>query len=554
MQKKLPSINSAHGSETRNIINELIKLFNGMGYTYDEALQKAHNVLNEAKKTNDMNKDVQTQINNLILSDGKSDAEVIQARGRHPILKDRLDESDTQLTQIATNVKSHGAKGDGVTDDTQSFINAFSSGNKIFIPSGVYLINNEVKVNKDNVEIFGDGGGNTVIKNQSAGVAFSWDDYKQYENIMIHDLHFIGLEDEIHRTQGHLHFKGVNNVKIYNNYFGTCGGVGVGNYHGRPFENGEIYNNTFDNTRDSGIAIRPFNNIKVHDNTFTNISGKNYPAHSVYLRADGRVNGQDITPYCKGAYIYNNTAYDCISDLFSNEHVFKIVLSGNSEGEGNTIISDIRIHNNSVKNCTLFAHVSAATEVNIFNNDAECNNDVANGSGVLRVANVGKLSFHHNRIENNNTNECYDVLLDSVGLLDVDFNVFEKNSNSAVFSTRTTNVSKTVNIRNNIIRQSNDPITLNLNFYTMLFNGNIEKLSIIRNTIETVGRCCVLTPSEDRPIGEFMFVSNDCKGLDDGIIGVQLSGNQILGDRVQYGNTFYNTNNSGATENDLVYS
>ena len=50
VQKKLPLINSAHGSETRNIINELIKLFNQMGYTYDEALKKAHDVLNEAQR------------------------------------------------------------------------------------------------------------------------------------------------------------------------------------------------------------------------------------------------------------------------------------------------------------------------------------------------------------------------------------------------------------------------------------------------------------------------------------------------------------------------
>ena len=90
MQYKLPLINSAHGSETRNIINELIKLFNTLGYTYNEALQKAHDVLSEAQKTNDMNKDVQKQLDDLILNAGVSDAEVVQARGNYPLLKDRL--------------------------------------------------------------------------------------------------------------------------------------------------------------------------------------------------------------------------------------------------------------------------------------------------------------------------------------------------------------------------------------------------------------------------------------------------------------------------------
>lgn len=103
VQKKLPTINSAHGSETRNIINELIKLFNGMGYTYDEALRKAQNVLNEAQKTNNMNKDVQRQLNDIILENGDSEAEVVQARGGYDLLKNRLDENVTQ-SEVKSNL------------------------------------------------------------------------------------------------------------------------------------------------------------------------------------------------------------------------------------------------------------------------------------------------------------------------------------------------------------------------------------------------------------------------------------------------------------------
>lgn len=83
VQKNLPLINSSHGSETRNIINELIKIFNSMGYSYNEALQKAHEVLN-------MNVDVQSQLDGLIIESGNANAEVSQARGGFPLLKDRL--------------------------------------------------------------------------------------------------------------------------------------------------------------------------------------------------------------------------------------------------------------------------------------------------------------------------------------------------------------------------------------------------------------------------------------------------------------------------------
>ena len=106
VQKKLPLINSAHGSETRNIINELIKLFNAMGYTYDEALQMSRNILKEAQKTNNMNKDVQAQVNKFISefeSTGETNLEVVQARGEYAVLNERLKQKDKELLSHAKN-------------------------------------------------------------------------------------------------------------------------------------------------------------------------------------------------------------------------------------------------------------------------------------------------------------------------------------------------------------------------------------------------------------------------------------------------------------------
>lgn len=119
VQKKLPLINSAHGSETRNIINELIKLFNQLGYTYDDALKKAHdvldeaqrksnNVLTEAERVNAMNESVQQQINTLIAESGTSDAELLQVRtdifGKtFSVAKERLDQSQKRLYHVDEN-------------------------------------------------------------------------------------------------------------------------------------------------------------------------------------------------------------------------------------------------------------------------------------------------------------------------------------------------------------------------------------------------------------------------------------------------------------------
>ena len=54
------------------------------------------------------------------------------------------------------NVKFYGAIGDGVTDDTTAFKNAFATGKNIYIPEGTYLISDSIPL-KSNTIIFGNG-------------------------------------------------------------------------------------------------------------------------------------------------------------------------------------------------------------------------------------------------------------------------------------------------------------------------------------------------------------------------------------------------------------
>ena len=111
VQKKLPLINSSHGSETRNIINELIKLFNGMGYTYDEALQKAHDVLSEAQRTNRLNNNTNSRLDKIIADSGTSSTEVVDARGEYDVLGGRVEDIDRKtinnyVEQVKTSTKA----------------------------------------------------------------------------------------------------------------------------------------------------------------------------------------------------------------------------------------------------------------------------------------------------------------------------------------------------------------------------------------------------------------------------------------------------------------
>ena len=53
-----------------------------------------------------------------------------------------------QLADEQVSVKDYGAVGDGVADDTKSFIDAFSEnkGTKVIIPTGTYLITKQVSI------------------------------------------------------------------------------------------------------------------------------------------------------------------------------------------------------------------------------------------------------------------------------------------------------------------------------------------------------------------------------------------------------------------------
>ncbi|WP_236610425.1 glycosyl hydrolase family 28-related protein [Methanosphaerula palustris] len=76
--------------------------------------------------------------------------------------------SRPDLVKIATNVRSSGLKGDGVTDDTaalQSLLTKLPSGSTIYFPPGQYRIDGPISINRS-VTLFGESG--TVFDCQRA--------------------------------------------------------------------------------------------------------------------------------------------------------------------------------------------------------------------------------------------------------------------------------------------------------------------------------------------------------------------------------------------------
>ena len=164
----------------------------------EDAIDKINQ--NELNDKNALNKQMlsnfnvlQNQIDNMVVESGNTDVEVEQARGEYKVLNQRLnamDEQDaklsSQLTHIAIDVMSYGAKGDGVTDDSlaiQKAINSlpYDDNLKIVIFPQGHIFKCNVVVNKPHLVVTGGG---TIIGKLIIEVNNS------YANLHIKDLSF----------------------------------------------------------------------------------------------------------------------------------------------------------------------------------------------------------------------------------------------------------------------------------------------------------------------------------------------------------------------------
>ena len=154
------------GQEVQNAINSIPSKEELKGEKGDKGDTPSITHL-ETSINNKIN-DVETRFVRLT-SEQQQDAEVIDARDGAVSLKARLDNFDSQLEQVAINVKDFGAKGDGVTDDTKAIQDALDSmGNTSTLTSDkgkTFLVTKPLNVKFDNINI--DFNGSCIVYNST---------------------------------------------------------------------------------------------------------------------------------------------------------------------------------------------------------------------------------------------------------------------------------------------------------------------------------------------------------------------------------------------------
>ena len=325
--------------------------------------------------------------------------------------------ADNQIVKKMYNVKDYGAKGDGVTDDTESFkttISAARGNGVVIVPSGSYIIN---AVECENIEIKGfeaeivvgeKGAFNAIGNAKFIGLKFNGtgDNISiviNGDDVTIEKCVFTGNGIKIGCVTG-------SNIIVENCYISgdntTHGEMGIWFQYESDHENILIENNIITNTYRNAI-FGNFKNSKIRKNRILNV-------HNITT-----INGGAIDLVSYGNYISKNVVVE------SNFIDCNSATCGMLEFQGDTTAENV-IFSNNVGNVKAF-FIGGQCEKCI------CESNIATvGTVLLMLSKSGSYRLSNNNFTTNAIlSDNYNNIIDLFG------NVF---NNATVFNT---NVSAT---------------------------------------------------------------------------------------------------------------
>ena len=418
--------------EREDLLNQgRVKLNKSIDKSYDAEANSldAKNIANQSTEISNEAKDIAANTNerlNNVLASEMKDGEVIDFRKSQildhtfNVINERGDFWDKEFIERGVNVRWFGAKGDGLTDDTESINNAIKyakeTNSSTIIPPGVYLI----KAHVDNQTVgnyLRNEGGIEILDNTTLVIYYGAklkaivNDKKAYNIIRSHrkeNWNIIlkgiieGEADEHTGTIGEwgygISVQGGKNFKIVGNgLIHKCWGDGINlqravrigdELSGYYPENGFISEIRSDQNGRQGISIEEGKNIIVKDSVFSN-TYRIAPKFGICIEPAWR--NEADRPVCEDIIIDN-------CDIIGNE-------GGGIAVVGTTINDDIQLENITVKNCRFSRNNSnttlkTSTAISCNRSDININNCKFDDNQSIYIASCREVDIRDIDIKN----------------------------------------------------------------------------------------------------------------------------------------------------------
>lgn len=383
----------------------------------------------------------------------------------------------------------YGAKGDGVTDDTEALKECIDSGNVVHL-LGTYMISEGINLH-GNLQIYGFGKG-TIIKDPNTTVHFAsllyYDNANTLENVLIDGVQIVGLKHWTNQSLSGtnndygIRIKNAKGVQINNNNVSECGGCGIGleGLNCIISQNTIIYTGSFSGNSPNynfGIAYDG-ENFFISENKISGViqgilSGINNKK-AIISNNNISTNGQHGL-YMEGGYdvtVESNLIHDCTLCGIKFQNQIDDSNFGN-----------LSIANNIIKKCG----AQGVLVADLSPNKTRISNVVINGNNIININRgidvnyIDSMQISNNIIKGANDSMYYGVLVVSSSDTKICDNLIENTITGystggiAICEIKSDLLSHDVALKNNVLKN-----TTGIKFP---YNYTIENIVVDGNTV-----------------------------------------------------------------------